>query len=61
MRSKEDLLNYGGPDRIVPAMEMAIKFQNEPEFLISLRSGIHTLISEIQQSIAAMKDMSCEK
>jgi hypothetical protein len=45
MRSKEHLLDYDGPDRIVPAMEMAIKFQNEPEFLISLRSGIPTLDS----------------
>jgi replicative DNA helicase len=40
MRTKEELVNYEGPDRIVPAMEMAIKFQNEPSCLINLSSGI---------------------
>lgn len=40
MTTKKDFLNYEGPDRIVPAMEMAIKYQHEPECLINLNSGI---------------------
>jgi replicative DNA helicase len=40
MTTKKELRSYDGPDRIVPAMEMAIKFQHEPECLINLNSGI---------------------
>jgi replicative DNA helicase len=43
MTAKKDLKNYEGPDRIVPAMEMAIKFQNEPEYMLQLMSGIPSL------------------
>ena len=40
MATQKDLANYAGPDRIVPAMELAIKFQNEPEYMLMLNTGI---------------------
>lgn len=43
MLTREKLQGYDGPDRIVPAMEMAKILQNGPEFLINLKSGIPTL------------------
>ena len=43
MTTKKDLATYEGPDRIVPAMEMAIRYQNEPEYMLMLNSGIPTL------------------
>lgn len=42
-KSKNDFTTYDGPDRIIPAVEMAERFKNEPPAKVQLRSFIPSL------------------
>ena len=42
-KSKSDFTTYDGPDRIIPAVEMAERFKNEPPAKVQLRSFIPSL------------------
>ena len=43
MGTNKDWRNYEGSDRVVPASEIAVKYANEPEYLINLMAGLPTL------------------